>query len=179
MANKINPFYYSGVQMEIFTNALFGNVRSTEINGELWFVGSDVASCLGYANPWKAIQDHVDIEDKANLTIREVSSIQNRNMIIINESGLYSLILRSNLPSANQFKHWVTHEVLPTMRKIGFSNSMYILQQALIEKERMIEVLKHEKEGYKQQVHDLQLHNDILEQGSIFSLNKFLSGEKK
>ena len=110
-----------------FTNSIFGEVRSILINREPWFVGADVARCLGYSNTRDALIKHVDNEDKSTVAIHDGS--QNRNMIIINESGLYSLILRSNMPIAKEFKHWVTSEVLPTMRKIGFDNALQMLQQ--------------------------------------------------
>ena len=92
-------------------------VRAVEINGEGWLVGKDVAEVLGYSNTAKAIRDHVDIEDK--LSERIVLSGQNREVILINESGFYSLILRSEMPKAKQFKRWVTAEVLPQIRKTG------------------------------------------------------------
>lgn len=92
-------------------------VRTLLINDEPWFVGKDVAEILEYTNTAKAIRDHVDEEDK--LTERIVLSGQNREVIFINESGLYSLVLSSKLPSAKKFKHWVTSEVLPTLRKTG------------------------------------------------------------
>lgn len=92
-------------------------VRAVEINGEGWLVGKDVAEVLGYSNTAKAIRDHVDIEDK--LSERIVLSGQNREVILINESGFYSLILRSEMPKAKQFKRWVTSEVLPSIRKTG------------------------------------------------------------
>lgn len=92
-------------------------VRTVEIDGEPWFVGKDVATVLGYQNGSRDINRHVDEEDK--LTERIVLSGQNREVIIINESGLYSLILSSKLPNAKAFKRWVTSEVLPTIRKTG------------------------------------------------------------
>ncbi|HEM6081697.1 TPA: ORF6C domain-containing protein [Streptococcus suis] len=92
-------------------------VRTVTINNDPWFVGKDVADILGYQNPQKAIRDHVDFEDK--LTEQIVQSGQNREMIIINESGLYSLILSSKLPQAKEFKRWVTREVLPQIRQHG------------------------------------------------------------
>lgn len=92
-------------------------VRTIEIGNEPWFIGKDIAEILGYERPTKAIQDHVDEEDKLMSQIR--TSGQNRNMVVINESGLYSLILSSKLPNAKKFKHWVTKEVLPTIRKHG------------------------------------------------------------
>lgn len=93
------------------------DVRTVTINSEPYFVGKDVADILGYQNPQKAIRDHVDFDDK--LTEQIVQSGQNREMIIINESGLYSLILSSKLPQAKEFKRWVTSEVLPQIRKQG------------------------------------------------------------
>lgn len=92
-------------------------VRTLLINDEPWFVGKDVAEILEYTNTAKAIRDHVDEEDK--LTERIVLSGQNREVIFINESGLYSLVLSSKLPSAKKFKRWVTSEVLPQIRKTG------------------------------------------------------------
>ena len=103
--------------IEIFKNADFGEVRALTINNEPYFVGKDVADILEYTNTAKAIRDHVDDEDK--LTERIVLSGQNRDVIFINESGLYSLILSSKMPTAKKFKRWVTSEVLPTIRKHG------------------------------------------------------------
>ena len=102
---------------QIFKNAEFGQIRTCTVDGETYFVGKDVASALGYVNPNKAMIDHVDDEDK--LTSRIVMAGQNRQVIIINESGLYSLILSSKLESAKRFKRWVTSEVLPAIRKNG------------------------------------------------------------
>ncbi|RIO71710.1 hypothetical protein BUZ85_12730 [Mammaliicoccus sciuri] len=101
--------------MEI--NFDYTEVRTLMIEDEPYFVGKDVAVALGYSNPQKAIRDHVDKEDK--LTERIVLSGQNRNISIINESGLYSLIFSSKLETAKRFKRWVTSEVLPTLRKTG------------------------------------------------------------
>ena len=103
--------------IQIFKNEEFGEVRTLTVNNEPWFVGSNVAAILGYTNPQKAIRDHVDEDDK--LTERIVLSGQNREVVIINESGLYSLILSSKLPTAKKFKRWVTSEVLPAIRKTG------------------------------------------------------------
>ena len=103
--------------IQIFKNEEFGEVRTLVVNSEPWFVGSNVATILGYTNPQKAIRDHVDDDDK--LTERIVLSGQNREVVIINESGMYSLILSSKLPTAKKFKRWVTSEVLPAIRKSG------------------------------------------------------------
>ena len=103
--------------IQIFTSEVFGEIRTCQVNNQIMFVGSDVAKALGYTNTQKAIRDHVDHDDK--LTERFVLSGQGRSVIIINESGLYSLILSSKLPQAKAFKHWVTAEVLPQIRKTG------------------------------------------------------------
>ena len=104
-------------ELQIFENPTFGSVRSMMIEDEPWFVGKDVAEALGYEVARNAIAAHVDDEDK--LTHQISASGQNRMMIIINESGLYSLIFSSKLDSAKQFKRWVTSEVLPSLRKTG------------------------------------------------------------
>ena len=107
-------------QLEIFKNREFGEIRTVTVDGEPWFVmfvGKDVAGILGYTNTPKAVRDHVDEEDK--LTERIVLSGQNREVICINESGLYSLILSSKMPGAKRFKRWVTSEVLPQIRRTG------------------------------------------------------------
>lgn len=106
--------------IETFNNEDFGPLRSMMINEEPWFVGKDVADILGYSNSRKALIDHVDEEDKNTVTIRD-GIPGNPNQIIINESGLYSLILSSKLPAAKKFKHWVTSEVLPSIRKKGYA----------------------------------------------------------
>ena len=103
--------------LQIFKNEEFGEIRTLTINNEPYFVGKDVANILGYQNGSRDINRHVDDEDK--LTERIVLSGQNREVIVINESGLYSLILSSKLPSAKKFKRWVTSEVLPQIRKTG------------------------------------------------------------
>ena len=103
--------------IKIFENEEFGSVRTMEINGEPYFVGKDVAEILGYANTSKALIDHVDDEDKLNN--ETLSSLGQRGGWLINESGLYSLILSSKLSTAKKFKRWVTSEILPTIRKTG------------------------------------------------------------
>ena len=104
-------------ELKIFENPDFGKVRTMEIDGEPYFVGKDVAEILGYKDTSDAMKKHVDSEDK--LTRHFADSGQNREMYVINESGLYSLILSSKLPKAKEFKRWVTSEVLPSIRKHG------------------------------------------------------------
>ena len=104
-------------EIKIFENEEFGSVRTMEIDGEPYFVGKDVAEILGYANASKALIDHVDDEDKLNN--ETLSSLGQRGGWLINESGLYSLILSSKLSNAKKFKRWVTSEILPAIRKTG------------------------------------------------------------
>ena len=99
---------------------MFGDIRTmTNENGETYFVGKDVATALGYKNPSNALQVHVDEEDKTSYLIQVSGSNYKANTLMINESGLYSLVLSSKLPQAKVFKHWVTSEVLPQIRKTG------------------------------------------------------------
>ena len=134
-------------ELQIFKDERFGEVRTTTINGEPWFIGKDVAEMLGYSNPRKAIIDHVDTEDKVvdGVTIRD-SIGREQKPILINEPGLYSLILSSKLPSAKEFKHWVTSEVLPKIRKHGgyisgeeHMNDDELLAQAVLVAQRKLE----------------------------------------
>lgn len=105
--------------LEIFKNEEFGEIRIVKIDNEPWFVGKDVASVLGYSNNRKALSDHVDDEDKNDgVTIRDTIG-RNQRPVLINESGLYSLVLSSKLPTAKKFKHWITSEVIPTIRQTG------------------------------------------------------------
>ena len=104
-------------ELQIFKNEEFGEIRTVEISGEPWFVGKDVAEILGYSNPRKAISDHIDADDRGVTKCDTLGGSQ--ELTIINESGLYSLILSSKLPNAKAFKKWVTSEVLPSIRKHG------------------------------------------------------------
>lgn len=133
-------------QLQVFKNNEFGQVRALEINGEPYFVGKDVAEQLGYSNPQKAIRDHVDKEDK---TLNDLFTVNGTKGILINESGLYSLILSSKLPSAKKFKRWVTDEVLPSIRKHGAYMTENTLEKALTSPDFLIQLatnLKEEKE---------------------------------
>lgn len=108
--------------LQIFENPEFGSVRTVEVNGTPWLVGKDVATALGYKNPQRAIRDHVDAEDKG--VSKTVTPSGEQEMLIINESGLYSLILSSKMPKAKAFKRWVTSEVLPAIRREGVYKSV-------------------------------------------------------
>ena len=104
------------MELQIYKNAELGSVRTAVIGDEPFFVGKDVAEILGYSNPQKALRDHVDEEDK---TLNDSFTVNGTKGVLINESGLYSLILRSQLPKAQKFKRWVTSEVLPSIRRHG------------------------------------------------------------
>lgn len=119
-------------KIELFKNEELGNVRTLFIDGECWFVGKDVAECLGYAKARNAIANHVDPEDKKGAPIQgDLGGTQ--EMTIINESGMYALIFGSELESAKKFKRWVTKEVLPSIRKHG----LYITEELLQDKEKL------------------------------------------
>ena len=130
-------------EIKIFNNPEFGKVRTMEINGEPYFVGKDVSEILGYSDTNKAIAMHVDDEDKLN--DKTASSLGQRGGWFINESGFYSLVLSSKMPKAKKFKHWVTSEVLPSIRKHG----VYAVDEVLANPDMLIsalQALKKERE---------------------------------
>lgn len=143
----------TNTSIQIFNNEDFGEVRTLIINDEPWFVGKDVAEILGYAKPRNAIASHVDEEDKKDAPIQgDLGGTQ--TMTIINESGLYSLILSSKLPTAKQFKRWVTSEVLPAIRKNGSYSierkpDSYMIEDPIQRAQRWIE-----EETERQQMRD-------------------------
>ena len=107
-------------EIQIFKNPLFGEVRTLKLpDGQVGFVGKDVATALGYKDSKRAVYDHVDVDDKTTVLIQHPGSNYKTNAVVINESGLYSLILSSKLPQAKEFKRWVTSEVLPQIRQTG------------------------------------------------------------
>lgn len=143
--------------LQIFNSPEFGQVRIVQQNGEPWFIGKDVAEILGYSNTKDAIAKHVDDEDKLGSQI--ATSGQNRNMTIINESGLYSLILSSKMPKAKEFKRWVTSEVIPAIRKHGGYLTADKIEQALTDPDTIIKLattLKEERAARQQAEASLQ-----------------------
>jgi len=138
-------------EVQIFNNDEFGSVRTLTINDEPWFVGKDVAEILGYSNPQKAIRDHVDTEDK---TVNESFTVNGTKGLLINESGLYSLILSSKMPKAKQFKRWVTSEILPAIRKHG----VYAVDEVLANPDMLISALTELK---KERARSKELTNTI------------------
>lgn len=138
--------------IKIFENQEFGKVRALEIDGKPYFVGKDVAQILGYKDTSDALKKHVDEEDK--LTRRFADSGQNREMYIVNESGLYSLVLSSKLESAKRFKRWVTSEVLPSIRQTGgyqmtMPHGKELLALAVLEAQKTIEAQNKDIERMK------------------------------
>ena len=143
-------------ELQVFKNQEFGSVRTLVINSEPWFVGKDVAEALGYKNTKDALAKHVDSEDKEILKSQNATleNIPNRGVTVVNESGLYSLVLSSKLPSAKKFKRWVTSEVLPALRKTGqyqvkelsgqelMAKALIEAQSVLAAKDKQIEEMK-------------------------------------
>lgn len=136
-------------ELQIFNNPEFGEVRTIQIDGDPWFVGKDVATALGYANPNEAVQDHVDDEDKLNSkTLPGFDSkstgldLGQRGNWLVNESGVYALIFGSKLESAKRFKHWVTSEVLPAIRKTGTYTARGPWEQAVQDAVRSVRTVR-------------------------------------
>lgn len=144
--------------LEVFKNEEFGEIRGIEIDGKSWLVGKDVTVALGYQNPSKALTDHVDEEDKLNNV--SLSSLGQRGGWLINESGLYSLILSSKLPSAKKFKRWVTSDVLPSIRKHG----MYAIDELLDNPDLLIATATKLKE---ERIARIKAENKVKEQQKV------------
>lgn len=145
-------------ELKVFSNPEFGKIRTVEVNGEPRLVGKDVAQALGYSNPRDALAKHVDPEDKGVAKCDTPSGVQ--EMTIINESGLYSLVLSSKLPGAKKFRRWVTSEVLPAIRKTGQYTARpmtdYQMESIRVRKAQLLERLAKEYDGTYRQV--LQAH---------------------
>lgn len=170
-------------QLQIFENKEFGKIRTVEINNEPYFVGKDVADILGYSNARKALTDHVDEDDKGVTKCDTLGGSQ--NMTVINESGLYSLILSSKLPTAKKFKRWVTSEVLPSIRKHGMYATDELIAnpdiaiaafQALKEEREQRQLLQFECNKQKQIIGELKPKADytdiILQSKSLISVTQ-------
>lgn len=141
-------------KLQIFNSEEFGEIRTVTIDNEPWFVGIDVAKSLGYANPKNAVPKHVSEEDKLGTQIEYAG--QRREVTVINESGLYALIFGSKLESAKRFKHWVTSEVLPTIRKTGsyqkpmtVAEQIQLLAQGNVKLEEKIEAVNDDLQEFK------------------------------
>lgn len=146
--------------LQIFNSAEFGEIRTVTVNGEPWFVGKDVAEALGYSEPRSAVSKKVDDTDRGVAKMETPSGIQ--DMTIVNESGLYALIFGSKLESAKRFKHWVTSEVLPSIRSNGgyianqenltpeqiVANALIVAQNIITQKDKQIEEMKPKAEFF-------------------------------
>lgn len=176
-----NEILYSGFRE--FTDNEFGKIRTVNINNEPWFVGKDVAEALGYSNPRKAIADHVDVEDKGVTRCYTPGGTQ--GMTVINESGLYALIFGSKLESAKEFKHWVTSEVLPTLRSTGFyyvtgrTKDSYMIEDPIERadrwKEEYAEKKKLEEENEKLEKEKLLLLEEKIESAPKIAFHDAIS----
>ena len=151
--------------IQIFNNPDFGDIRTVEIDGEVWFVGKDVAEALGYEKPSDAVRKHVDDDDKGISKMETPSGMQ--NMTIINESGLYALVFGSKLDSAKKFKKWVTSEVLPAIRKngsytmpISTNDKIMLLAQGHMELQQEVDSIKKDMESLKMDLPILPVEED-------------------
>ena len=171
-------------QLQIFENKEFGKIRMVEINNEPYFVGKDVASILGYAKPLNAIATHIDEDDSLKQGLIDGKG-RNQETILINESGLYSLILSSKLPTAKKFKRWVTSEVLPSIRKHGMYATDELIAnpdiaiaafQALKEEREQRQLLQFECNKQKQIIGELKPKADytdiILQSKSLVTVTQ-------
>ena len=131
-------------QLRAFNNETFGFIRVIEKDGEPWFVGKDVAEILGYSNPRKALIDHVDEDDKGVTKCDTRGGAQ--EFTVINESGLYSLVLQSKIPKAKEFKKWITSDVLPSIRKHGAYLTPEKIEEVLLNPDTIIKICKQLKE---------------------------------
>lgn len=150
-------------EVQIFDNPEFGKIRTVVIDNEPWFVGKDIAQVLGYTNTRKALADHVDDEDKGVTKCDTLGGMQ--ELTVINESGMYSLIFGSKLESAKRFKHWVTHDVLPALRKTGrysvkqdsdidaIINGLVAAQRVIRQKNNEIRLLQSQQEITKEDIY--------------------------
>ena len=153
-------------ELQIFQNSEFGEIRTIEREGEPWFVGKDVAAALGYSNTKDALSRHVDTEDKyqgEGVAFPDPHGVL-QYPTIINESGLYSLVLSSKLPTAKKFKRWVTSEVIPSIRKHGMYATQSTVEQMLADPDtaiRLLNEIKSEREQRK------ALHRTVCLKGKL------------
>lgn len=156
-------------ELHIFKSPEFGQVRTVMVDGEPWFVGKDVATALGYSNPSNAVVTHVDDEDKTTYSFQVSGSNYKSKATLINESGLYSLVLSSKLPTAKKFKHWITSEVLPAIRKTGgyIANAETMTDAEIMSKALLI--AKQTIDNREQRIHSLELETERMKPKEIFA----------
>lgn len=163
------------MEIKIFKNPQFGEIRTIEKDGEPWFVARDVASALGYAKTENAIAVHVYECDKTSTLIQGSGSNYKSKAIVINESGLYALIFGSKLPSAKQFKHWVTSEILPSIRKTGGYNADATMQSVVQTLATMQRVLEAQQEINKKLLSQLQTPPTVPDEPEQLAFTEHLS----
>ena len=146
--------------IRLFEHEKFGKINVFLIDGEPWFLGKEIAEKLDYKNTRKAILDHVDSEDRGSVTFRDGTD-GNPNKVVINESGMYSLVLSSKKPEAKEFKRWVTSEVLPTIRRYGFYASDDVLERFLNDPDMAVGAFSKLKEE-RDKVRKLEIENKVL-----------------
>lgn len=156
-------------ELQIFKSQEFGQVRTVTIDGEPWFVAKDVADALGYSNSRDALARHVDDEDKTSVVIPDTGSNYKSKATLINESGLYSLVLSSKLPTAKKFKHWITSEVLPAIRRTGgyIANAETMTDAEIMSKALLI--AKKTIENREQRIHSLEAETERMKPKEIFA----------
>lgn len=152
--------------MQIFNNEQFGQVRVITKDGEPWFVGKDIATILGYKDTSDSLKRHVDTDDKLTRCFTDTG--QSREMIVINESGLYSLILGSKLPSAKKFKKWVTSDVLPSIRKHG----MYATDELINNPDLLIAAATKIKEERAARLEAEKLRDKLIHQNKLYTTSE-------
>lgn len=158
--------------IQIFNNSEFGKIRTAIIDGDIWFVGRDVASALGYAKPQNALRDNVEEGDALTQGIPDANN-HTQQMIVINESGMYDLVMASKLPSAKKFRRWITHDVIPSIRKTGTysipqtpDEKIQLIAQGYVEMRKDIDAVKEEVSDAKNDISDVKseiqtLKNDL------------------
>lgn len=170
-------------ELQIFNNEEFGEIRTVTIDGEPWFVGKDIATILGYADPRSTVSKKVDAEDKGVAKMDTPSGTQ--EMTIINESGMYSLVIGSKLESAKRFKHWVTSEVLPSIRKNGgyiagqeeltdeelLAKALLVAQNKIAERDRQIADMQP-KADYFDALVDKKLNTNFRDTSKEFGMGE-------
>ena len=156
-------------ELQIFKSQEFGQVRTVTIAGEPWLVGKDVATALGYSNPSNAVVTHVDDEDKTTYSFQVSGSNYKTKATLINESGLYSLVLSSKLPTAKQFKHWVTAEILPSIRRTGgyIANAETMTDAEIMSKALLI--AKQTIDNREQRIRSLEADTERMRPKEIFA----------
>lgn len=167
-------------RLNIFNNEEFGTIRVIVVDGEPWFIGKDIAIALGYKNSRVAIQDNVDVDDKGVTKVTTSGGAQ--DTVVINESGLYSLVFGSKLETAKRFKHWVTSEILPSIRKRGVYMTDEIVEKTITDPDFIIQLATELKEERNRRVllekenasllPDAELARDVIKYTGLYTLKE-------